>query len=132
MKEKREESAPGKPLRNINTMWKRLGSEIVTLNRKTKQYHILNSSAAMIFELSTGENSLEEIAAKLAESFELDIAQALVDTRETVAGMKKLGLLAHLRATSYDRPAIKEVTQKDFEEAIAGGADIACRSLLGA
>ena len=121
-----------KPIRNIETMWKRLGSEIVTLNRRTHQYHVLNESSALIFELGTGENSLEMIAGKLADVFGIDIAQALKDTRETVAGMEKLGLLAHPQRTRYVKPAIKEVTQEDFNTAVAGGAAIACRSLLGA
>jgi hypothetical protein len=121
-----------KPIRNIETMWKRLGSEIVTLNRKTHQYHVLNESSALIFELATGENSLEVIAGKLADMFGIDIAQALKDTQETVAGMEKLGLLASPQRARYVKPAVKEVTQKDFNAAIAGGAEIACRSLLGA
>ena len=124
-----------KPIRDIETMWKRLGSEICTLNRKTNQYHVLNESSAVIFELATGENSLEVIAGKLADAFGIDSAQALKDTQETVAGMQKLGLLAHpqrTKRTRYVKPVIKEITQKDFNSAIAGGAAIACRSLLGA
>ena len=121
-----------KPIRNLETMWKRLGTEIVTLNRKTHQYHVLNAAGAMIFELATGDNSVEVIAGKVADAFEVDITQALKDTSETVAGMQKLGLLAHPRKAMYETPAIKEITQKDFDAAIAGGADIACRSLLGA
>jgi|GEM_PF-2402976 hypothetical protein len=121
-----------KPIRNIEAMWKRLGNEIVTLNRKTHQYHVLNASAATVFELATGENTLEVIAGKLANEFGIDLAQAMADTRETVDGMEKLGLLAQAGKRGYEKPAIKEVTQKDFEAAIAGGADIACRSLLGA
>lgn len=127
-----KQSEDTKPIRNPETMWKRLGTEIVTLNRKTHQYHVLNASAATIFELATGENSLEIIAGKLADTFGIDVTQALDDTRETVAGMEKLGLLAHPRSISYEKPAIEKVTQKDFNAAIAGGADIACRSLLGA
>jgi hypothetical protein len=125
-------SHEGKPIRNIEAMWKRLGDEIVTLNRRTHQYHVLNAAAATVFELATGENTVEVIAGKLANEFGIDVSQALADTRETIAGMEKIGLLARPRERAYKKPAIKEVTQKDFEEAIAGGADIACRSLLGA
>lgn len=122
----------GKPIRNVETMWKRLGSEIITLNRKTHQYHVLNASAAMIFELATGANSLEEIAGKLAAAFKIDIARAIQDTRETISGMEKMGLIAPMRALGYKKPSIKEVTQKDINSAIAEGAVLLCRSLLGA
>lgn len=121
-----------KPVRNPEAMWKRLGTEIVTLNRKSHQYHVLNAPAAVIFELATGENSLEVISGKLAEAFDVDMTQAMEDTRETVAGMEKLGLLARPRSVKYEKPAVREITQGDFDAAIAGGADIACRSLLGA
>ncbi len=120
------------PVRNIEAMWKRLGSEIVTLNRKTNQYHVLNESCAMIFELATGENSEDVIAAKLADAFNIEIAQALKDTQETVAAMEKLGLIAGAQRTGYKKPAVKEVTEKDFNASVIGGAVIACRSLLGA
>lgn len=83
-----------KPTRNTETIWKRFDSEIVTLNRQTRQYHVLNATAAMIFELATGENSMEAIAGKIADTFKIDIDQALADTRETVVGMEKLGLIA--------------------------------------
>lgn len=122
-----------RPTRNPEVMWKRLGTEIVTLNRKTHQYHVLNAAAAMIFELATGEESLEIIASRLTETFGIDIGQALEDTRETVAGMGKLGLLVApgVPLAKYERPDITEITEKHFNEAVAGGAAIACRSLLG-
>lgn len=121
-----------KPIRNPDVMWKRLGTEIVTLNRKSHQYHVLNATAAMIFELATTENSVEVIAGKIAEAFEVDITQALDDTCETVSGMRKLGLLAYPRSIKYEKPSIEEITQDRFDASIKGGADIACRSLLGA
>ena len=120
------------PMKTIQTMWKRMGDEIVTLNRRTHQYHVLNSAAALIFESATGENSEESIAAKIAESYDIDLASALKDTRETIAAMKKLGLLDSPQRIRYQRPAIKEVTQEDFDAAIAEGTALACRSLLGA
>ena len=122
-----------RPVRNPEVMWKRLGTEIVTLHRKTHQYHVLNAAAAAIFESATGEEGLEIIAGRLAGIFGIDVGQALSDTRETVAGMEKLGLLV-LRPGArleYEKPDVREITQKDFSDAVAGGADLACRSLLG-
>ena len=121
------------PARNPEMMYKQLGTEVVVLNRKTKQYHVLNSSAAMIFELATGERSGDSIAAMVADRFGVSHEQAEADVKETIAGMEKLGLLVPSAGAKvhYEKPAIKEVTEKDFNEAVAGGAALACRSLLG-
>lgn len=121
-----------KPIRNPQVMWKQLGTEIVTLDHKSHQYHILNATAALIFELATGENSLEAIANEIAENFEVDITKALDNTCKTVIGMRKLGLLACPQSIEYVEPSFEEVTNEHFDASIKGGAAIACRSLLGA
>jgi len=122
-----------RPARSPEVMWKRLGTEVVTLHRRTHQYHVLNAAAGMIFGLASGDESVETIATKVAEAFGIDAKQALEDTRETVAGMEKLGLLVPDAAAvfPYERPRIREVTEKEFGEAVAEGATLVCRSLLG-
>lgn len=119
---------------NPDVMWKQLGSQIVTLHLKTHQYHVLNEAAALIFEHSTGKNTVETMARELAERFKVSKEQALEDTRETIDGMVKLGLLVGKEALKegYARPAVRTVTEEDFKESIASGAELACRSLLGA
>jgi 2C-methyl-D-erythritol 2,4-cyclodiphosphate synthase len=82
------------PTRNPETLWKRFGTEIVTLNRETRQYHVLNAAAAIIFQSATGDNTIEDIAEIISEVFGIDIGQALSDARETVEGMEKLGLIS--------------------------------------
>jgi 2C-methyl-D-erythritol 2,4-cyclodiphosphate synthase len=66
----------------------------VTLNRETRQYHVLNAAAAIIFQSATGDNTIEDIAEIISEVFGIDIGQALSDARETVEGMEKLGLIS--------------------------------------
>jgi hypothetical protein len=119
--------------RNTDVMWKRIGSDIVTLNLKTHQYHVLNEAAALIFEHATGEQTVEAMGHELAKQFKIERGQAVEDARETAEGMVKLGLLTSpepLKA-GYNRPAIREVTESDFRGAIAGTAVVVCRSLLG-
>lgn len=88
------QNANANPNRNPNTLWKRFGTEIVTLNTETRQYHVLNATAAMIFEMSTGEHSQEDMAEIITDVFGVEKEQALSDVRETLAGMEKLGLIA--------------------------------------
>jgi hypothetical protein len=82
-----------KPERELDIVWKRFGYEIVTLNKRTRQYHVLNAAASIIFEMATGENNTQDIAQEVAELFQIDTQMALTDTLETVSGMQKMGLI---------------------------------------
>jgi len=119
---------------NSDVKWKRLGSQIVTLHEKTHQYHVLNEAAALIFERSVGKDTVEAVARELAKRLKISEEQALEDTKETVDGMVKLGLLVGTQAhkAGYVRPAIRTITEEDFRESIASGAQLVCRSLIGA
>ena len=123
-----------RPARHPDMMFKQLGSEVVVLNRANNQFHVLNASAALIFESCTGDCTLEMIAGRMAACFGVPIERALSDIRETVAGMEKLGLVLPQAGPGreYAQPSMREITEKDFNESVAGGAALACRSLLGA
>ena len=118
---------------NPDVTWKKLESQIVTLHDKTHQYHVLNNAAALIFEHSDGKNTVDEIAKELATKFKIRKDQALKDTQETIDGMVKLGLIVGLETikAGYARPAIRLITEKDFNDSITKGIPIAPRSLLG-
>jgi RimJ/RimL family protein N-acetyltransferase len=120
---------------NPDVMSKKLGSQIVTLNVKTHQYHVLNEAAAQIFEMATtGKNTVEKVSHKLAETAKIGKDVALEDTRETIDGMVKLGLLVgkDVQKGGYARPAVRAITEDDLKTSIASGAKLVCRSLLGA
>jgi hypothetical protein len=53
----------------------------------------MNATGLYIWELLDGTHSLEEIAAKVADSFEVDPEQATTDVREFVAQLHGIGLL---------------------------------------
>lgn len=120
--------------RNPAILWRKIGSQIVTLNTKTNQYHVLNESAALIFEGATGEQTVEAMARDIGKRSKLDKEKALEEVRETVDGMVNLGLMVGISdvGTERARPAIREISPDEFKGAIAKGAEIACRSLLGA
>ena len=119
---------------NPDVMWKQLGSQIVTLHVKTHQYHVLNEAAAFIYERANGQDTVDTVAHELSERFTISAEQALEDTQETVDGMVKLGLIScdDTSVEGYDRPAVRPIAEEEFKGAIASGAELACRSLLGA
>lgn len=61
-------------------------------NQKGESIHILNETAAFIFDLCTGDHTLKDIAGELRSSFEVsgDIEN---DVKETIENLKSLELI---------------------------------------
>ena len=67
--------------------------EVVILDRANGNVHRLNSTASAIWNLCDGKNTTDEIAAHLAEAFQLPPDQVLADVRRMVEDLEKLDLL---------------------------------------
>ena len=67
--------------------------EIVVLDRHNGSIHQLNQTASFVWEQCDGESSLEEIAARMAEAFEVDFSTAMSDVRNMIQQLHDIGLL---------------------------------------
>lgn len=83
-----------RPLRNPAVEWRDIGGE-ATLVRpgETSGSHELNEVASRIWELCDGRRTVREIAARVVEEFEVDLATAEHDAAEFVREMLQGGLL---------------------------------------
>lgn len=81
-----------KPRKLENLFIKKVGEEFLVYNQKGESIHILNETAAFIFDLCTGDHTLKDIAGKLRNSFEVsgDIES---DVKETIENLESLKLL---------------------------------------
>jgi hypothetical protein len=79
--------------RNPDVQWRRVGDEILIVHVGLKQYHVLNSVAARIWELSEDDRSIEQIVSGLAVEYSADRQLIAQDVLETVEGLKALQLL---------------------------------------
>lgn len=74
-------------------MVREIDGEILLLDTGQDQVHQLNASASLIWRLHHQGASADEIAAGLAEAFDVDPATARADALQTLARLGGLGLL---------------------------------------
>lgn len=76
-----------------HTAWRRVENESIVLDLNSSVYYSLNDTASMIWEkLGKGE-SVEDIAAALADEFDVTEAEASKDVAKVVAMLRDEKLL---------------------------------------
>jgi len=81
------------PQRNPDAQYRNVGEEVLVLHAVLKQYHVLNSVAARIWQLSDGELTVEQISATIADEYRHDREAVLGDVLETLQGLAALRLI---------------------------------------
>jgi hypothetical protein len=84
-----------KPIyRSKDLAWNNLGENAVILTLgQEKSVHELNPVAALIWRHCNGESTVDQIAMKLAEEFEVSPEQALSDTNDFLRDLSERGLV---------------------------------------
>lgn len=67
--------------------------ETVVLDRSSLQVHQFNATASHVWSLCTGRLTEAEIASRVAETYDVEPAQAAKDVQALVAQFRTLGLL---------------------------------------
>jgi len=79
-----------------DVIWRRIGDDIVVIKDDGQSTHILNKTAALIWELCDGKRGIEDIAASLCERYEVTLEEARADTRETIESLTKAGIIKYI------------------------------------
>ena len=82
-----------KPVKNKNTISRKIEDETLVLDLQTKQYHILNETAGKIWELSDGEHTVVEIAEEICKEFDASVDVVKEDVLHTLEGLSKVGVI---------------------------------------
>ncbi|KYK35899.1 MAG: hypothetical protein AYK19_01455 [Theionarchaea archaeon DG-70-1] len=82
-----------KPVKNKNTISRKIEDETLVLDLQTKQYHILNETAGKIWELSDGEHTVAEIAEEICKEFDASVDVVKEDVLHTLEGLSKVGVI---------------------------------------
>jgi hypothetical protein len=91
------------PLRRLDLLARDVDGETVVLDRNRRMIHHLNATASLIWERCNGDQSSAEIAAAIAEAFEVDVETAGRDVARILREFTALGLLEVL-STHPDSP----------------------------
>lgn len=81
-----------RPRRRDDLVTEDLDGELVILDPRDLALHVLDRPATMLWQVSDGTATVPEIAADVAEVFDLPAAQALADVSDFVARMDRCGL----------------------------------------
>lgn len=85
--------AEGRLTRADNLVWREIDDEIVVIKDDGLVVHVLNKTAARIWEMCNGEVGPDEIADILCERFDVEVERARTDVRNTVKNLREKGLL---------------------------------------
>jgi hypothetical protein len=83
-----------RPLWASSIIWRRIEDEVVLIKDDGLSVHVLNKTAAHIWELCNGEHSLSDIAESVCERFDTTVEEATKDAADLVDNLDQLGLLA--------------------------------------
>jgi hypothetical protein len=83
----------GRLRRADNVIFREIADEIVVINVDGQKVHVLNKTAARIWEMCDGSLGPDEIAEKLCERYDISLERASNDVRNTVTKMMEKGLL---------------------------------------
>jgi hypothetical protein len=78
-----------------DVIWRRIGDDIVIIREGDLFSHVLNKTAAIIWELCDGKSGIDEIASKICELFEVSYEEALADVDTTVRVLTKANVLKY-------------------------------------
>jgi hypothetical protein len=81
------------PIRSKNVIFRKIENEILLLDQYTKQYHILNETAAIIWDLSDGYHTISEITEAICNQYNDTVDVIEEDVIQTLKGLEKLGLI---------------------------------------
>lgn len=74
--------------------YQKLDEETIVVDPRSREVHLLNETAARVWELLASPRSLDELAATLGEEYDAPADDLRAGVEEVLAGFRDKGLLA--------------------------------------
>jgi PqqD family protein of HPr-rel-A system len=81
------------PTPNKDVSLQRVGQEAILHDRRNGRAHVINESAAQIWELCDGQNTLHQIVSAFAATYMLQASDVQADVQDILAKFHELGVL---------------------------------------
>ena len=81
-------------VRRADVSLKRTGDDALLLDARSDRVHVLNASAAKVWELCAKESTIDGLSAALAQEYGLEPGAVHGDVERIVETFRELGLLA--------------------------------------
>jgi hypothetical protein len=92
----------GRPQRRLDLLCRSIEGEAVILNDAAGVLHRLNPTASFIWECCDGTSSVDDIVARLANAYDVDLTTCEKDVSEIVIKLESLNLLTRKTTTSSE------------------------------
>ena len=79
-----------------DVIWRRIGDDIVVIKDDGLSTHVLNKTAAIIWEMCDGKRGVDEITAHLCERFDVSLEEARADVSETIEVLTKATIIQYI------------------------------------
>ena len=74
-------------------IWRKIGDEVVVIKDDGLSVHVLNKTAAHIWEMCNGDCGPDDITASLCERFDVSFDEGSVDVKNVIEKLEEKGLL---------------------------------------
>jgi len=81
-------------------IWRRIEDETVVIKDDGLVTHVMNKTAAFIWEMCDGKSGIDEITESLCERFDVSFQEARTDVREIIEKLTQLGLIDQVEETT--------------------------------
>ena len=81
------------PTRHDDVTLQRVGPEAILHDRRNGRAHVLNSSAARVWELCDGHSTVDQIAERFAAAYGMPTAEVHADVAAILATFRELRVL---------------------------------------
>jgi hypothetical protein len=82
------------PVRNPRLAWREMDGEVIIISPEDNFLHELNETASLLWSHADGVRDLAQIAARIAEAYDVPIEEARVDAAELIAALVERKLLS--------------------------------------
>jgi hypothetical protein len=83
-----------------NIIWRRIGDDVVVIKDDGLSTHVLNKTAALIWEKCDGRHGVAEIVAEICERFDVSVEEAITDVTEIIEQLLKAEIVKHVEETT--------------------------------
>jgi hypothetical protein len=80
-----------------DAIWRRIGDDIVVINDDGRSTHVLNKTAALIWEMCDGKYDIDEITSKICERFDVSFKEAQKDVSDTVKILTNVNIMRYIK-----------------------------------
>ncbi len=84
---------------STDVIWRRIGDEVVVIKDDGLSTHVLNKTAAFIWESCNGGHNVDEITSKLCERFDVSLETARADIIEITGKLMQVGIMNQIEET---------------------------------